>query len=248
MEKIFEYIFLTFRKGSQMHVILSLNGPNNILPPQATTRDYLLAFSNNTLFENVLEPLASTLGLADTLHLLLGEVDWNYRNWILKTALKSCPNVDLTLLKNCNNEIQSIHAFVSKSAIHDDEKCIIAPKDTVIGVELYQALINSKFDHVALGVFEGNDPKYGYILHTDDRTVVSSTQNISETAFAGVYCFAKFSELKGMLKGNKENGRLLLDILDKYFIGSQLKTIKTEQSNVTPINDITDYIGALNGV
>lgn len=231
-----------------MHVILSLNGPNNVIPAQAATRDYLLATSHKTLFENIIDPISSILLPADTLHLLLGEADWNYRDWLLNTALKSCPNVAITLVKNCHSEVQSVHAFVSKSTIPDDEKCIITPKDTIIGVDLYNALKNSTFDNIALGVFEGSDPKYGYILQTEDKTIISSTQNISDTAFSGVYCFASFRDLKFLVKDNKDKGRLLLDILNKEYSSSRLTTIETEKSNVTPINDITDYISAINAI
>jgi len=231
-----------------LQIILSLNGPNNILPADTDLRDYLLSSKDSSIFEKILAPLISTFGDKTQLRIIMGEKDWGYRDWILRKAKDVFEDTDLFYAKNCDTQNQSIQAYVNNSNLDDHKSCIVIPKDTIIGIDFFKKIVaNDKLMEVGLGTFRSNNPKYGYILQEKDRNIFSTDRVISDLAFSGVYFFKTVSLLKEIVSNDAQD-RLLFDIFARLTEKVQTTLVEAPSHAVTTLDDLTEYMAQLNGI
>ena len=146
-----------------MQIIISLNGPNNILPVETELRDYLLASKNNSILEKILNPLLLTFERNIPLNIIMGEKDWRYRDWVLNKTENLFDNVNIFYAKNCITQIQSIDAFINNTTLNETDDFLVIPKDTIISKSFFDKIKKNKhLIELGLGTFRSNNPKYGY--------------------------------------------------------------------------------------
>jgi hypothetical protein len=231
-----------------MQIIISLNGPNNILPVETELRDYLLASKNNSILEKILYPLLSTFERKIPLNIIMGEKDWRYRDWVLNKTENLFDNVNIFYAKNCITQIQSIEAFINNTTLNETDDFLVIPKDTIISKSFFDKIKKDKHSiELGLGTFRSNNPKYGYILKDSGRIIFSADRVISDLAFNGVYLFKNISLLKKIISYGPQE-RLLFDIF--AHLGEEVKITLLEAlpQTVTTLDDLTEYTAQLNGL